>query len=59
MDKKIPYNKEKSGKQLSRGGPRDAQQRQATRAAVFEKGTATLQLPSLNIREELLKIMWT
>lgn len=48
MDKKIPYNKKKSTKQWGTGGPRDIQRRQA---AAFEKGTATLQLPPLNVEE--------
>jgi len=54
MAKKIPYNKEKSGKQIGRGGPRDMQQRQAV---AFERGTATIQLPSLNIKEELKRLL--
>ena len=51
MDRKIPYNKEinkSSGKQIGRGGPRDIQRRQA---AAFERGTATIQLPPLNVEE--------
>ena len=51
MDRKIPYNKEikkSSSKQIGRGGPRDIQRRQA---AAFERGTATIQLPPLNVEE--------
>jgi len=51
MGRKIPYNKEiekSSGKQIGRGGPRDIQRRQA---AAFERGTATIQLPPLNVEE--------
>lgn len=51
MDRKIPYNKEikkSSGKQIGRGGPRDIQRRQAI---AFEKGTAMIQLPPLNVEE--------
>ncbi len=50
-NKKIPYNKEKSGKQIGRGGPRDLQRKQA------ERGTAVLQPPTLNMREELKRLL--
>lgn len=48
MDKKIPYNKQKSGKQMGKGGPRDIQRRQV---AAYERGTANIQLPPLSIEE--------
>lgn len=49
MGGKIPYNKEVkkySGKQIGKGGPRDMQRRQAV---AFERGTATIQLPPVDI----------
>lgn len=47
MSKKIPYNKEKS----TMSSVRDLQRRQA------ERGTAIIQLPSLDIKEELKRLL--